>query len=62
MHKYDWKAFLRWLETASDRELETKLLRIEATSSGFREDGPRADALAMISAIQIERDARLAVR
>ena len=62
MNKEDWKAFLGWLNTASNQELETKLLRIEATSALFGEDGPRADARAMIRAIQIELDARRAVR
>ena len=62
MNKDDWKAFIGWLETASEEDLETKLLRIEATSASFREDGPRADARKMISAIRIELDARRATR
>ncbi|WP_295457838.1 hypothetical protein [uncultured Thiodictyon sp.] len=62
MKKEDWRALLRWLESASDAELETKILRIEATSEAFREAGPQADARQMISAIRIELDARHAIR
>jgi hypothetical protein len=62
MNKDDWKAFMVWLETASEEDLETKRLRIEAISAGFREEGPKADARKTIGAIRLELDARRATR
>lgn len=62
MNKDDWTALMRWLNTATDEELETKTLRIEATAAAFREAVPRADARSMISAIRIELEARRAIR
>lgn len=62
MNKEDWKAFLGWLESASDEEIETTMLRIEATSASFMEKGPRADAKALIKAMRLELEARRAIR
>jgi hypothetical protein len=62
MNKDDWKAFLYWLETAGDEELETTLLRIEARSAAFREEGAKAEARKLMAAINLERKAREAVR
>ena len=62
MNKEDWKAFMVWLETASDEDIETKMLRIEATSAGFRAEGPKADARKTIGAIRLELDARRTTR
>jgi hypothetical protein len=62
MNKDDWRAFLRWLETATDKELETKLLRIEAWSASFRDDGARADARKMVAEILLEMEVRHAIR
>jgi hypothetical protein len=62
MNKDDWRTFLRWLETATEKELETKLLRIEAWSASFRDDGARADARTMVAEILLEREVRHAIR
>jgi hypothetical protein len=62
MNKEDWKAFLRWLESASDEEIEATILRIEATSASFMEDGPKMDAKALIKALRLELEARRAIR
>jgi hypothetical protein len=61
MQKDDWRAFLRWLETASNDQIETAILRVEAASMAFRQEGPQKDARKMICAMQIELDARRAV-
>lgn len=62
MNKDDWKAFLYWLETASDKELETKILKIEARLLSFSDEGVRGDAQRMIKAISNEIDARRQVQ
>jgi hypothetical protein len=62
VNKEDWKAFLRWLETASDKELETKLLKIDAWSASFRDEGAKADARKMVLEINVELDARRSIR
>lgn len=61
MNKDDWKTFLYWLETANDEEIETTILRIEATSASFREEGSKVDSKAMIRAMRLELEARRAM-
>jgi hypothetical protein len=61
MNKDDWRAFLRWLETASNGQIETAILRVDAASMAFRQEGPQEDARKMIGAMQIELEARQAV-
>jgi hypothetical protein len=62
MRKDDWKAFFRWIETASDRQLERAHLRLTIAYETFREEGPRRDAQALLRQVAIEREARVAVR
>jgi hypothetical protein len=62
MHKDEWKAFLRWLETARDEELERRLLAVAALTETFREEGTRADARRMLAEINLEREARRSLR
>jgi hypothetical protein len=60
--KDDWKAFMRWLESAQDEELERRLLAVTALASTFREEGPRADARRILREINLEREARRSLR
>ena len=62
MNKDDWKAFLRWLETADNGELERKLLAIETRLASFSEEAVRADARRLLTWINVELDARRATR
>jgi hypothetical protein len=62
MNKDDWKAFLCWLETASDEELERRLLAVANLAETFREEGARADARKMQRRISLELEARRTLR
>jgi hypothetical protein len=58
VNKDDWKAFLRWLETAEEGEFERKALVLETRMALFREPAVRADARRLLDWITIERNAR----
>jgi hypothetical protein len=62
MNKDDWKAFFCGPETASDEELERRLLAVANLAETFREEGARADARTMQRKISLELEARRAVR
>ena len=62
MNKEEWKAFLRWLETASAEELERRFLAISMLAQAFKEEGSRAEAGKMLENITLELDARRAIR
>jgi hypothetical protein len=62
MNKDDWKAFLRWLESADNGELERKLLAIETRLASFSDETVRADARRLLTWINVELDARRAIR
>lgn len=60
MDKEFFVAFLRWLDTASDQELDDRRARIQALlgERRVRSSGPRKDAEWMIRKIDEERLAR----
>jgi len=58
MNKDDWKGFLSWLDTATDKDLERKQLVLSAMAETFREEGSRADAKKMLRQITLEIEAR----
>jgi hypothetical protein len=62
MNKEEHAAFLRWISTASDAQLESALVRMEALREVLREEGPRADSSTMASWIRAELEARRSVR
>lgn len=62
VNKDDWKAFLRWLESADSAELERKLLALETRAATFTEEAVRADARRLLAWINVELEARRAVR
>jgi hypothetical protein len=62
VNKDDWKAFLRWLESADESELERKALVLEARMAIFREPGVRAEARRLLAWITLELNARRSIQ
>jgi hypothetical protein len=62
VNKDDWKAFLRWLESADEGELERKALVLEARMAILREPGVRAEARRLLAWITLELNARRSIQ
>lgn len=62
MNKEDRAAFLRWIATASETQLEGSLVRMEALREILREEGARADSHTLTQWIRAELEARRSIR
>ena len=58
MSKHDRKSFYRYADSASDRELEFKLIQLQTLLIKLKEPETIADAEWMIREIGLELDAR----
>jgi hypothetical protein len=58
MHKEEWKAFLVWLETASDDELESRFVAVSTLWQTLREENAQAEAKRIQREIRMELSAR----
>ena len=62
MNKEERAAFLRWIATASDAQLESTLVRMEALRETLMEEGPRRDSATLILWVKAELEARRSLR
>lgn len=62
MNKEDRAAFLRWIATASEAQLDGSLVRLEALREILRDEGARADSHTLAQWLNAELEARRSIR